>query len=132
MDTSLFGFVPDKIKKMVKKKIEEQIPEIIRPRREIDTSSYAKVRSPNGLQKAVDKSAEGIVVTGALAEALHACYEKSPLGSVGKQSFTGVEIALLITTAAVALTLVIAVVKGYDEISYEPGPPPKIILKKRS
>jgi len=44
-------------------------------------------------------------------------------------AMTGVEIAAIITAAAIGVTLVVAIFKDYEEISYENG---KLVLKKKS
>lgn len=43
-------------------------------------------------------------------------------------AFTGFEIAAIIAATSIGLTLLVAVFKGYDEISYENG---KLVLRKK-
>jgi hypothetical protein len=53
----------------------------------------------------------------------------SYLAAAPVATMTGVEIAAIITATAIGVSLVLAIFKDYEEISYESG---KLVLKKRS
>jgi hypothetical protein len=113
-----------------------------------------KVSTKAELESAKDKKYSKIIVTGELADslkktkkiayisgvaiaALIAAIAATPFtggisGAVGltaAAAFTGVEIGVIILAASVGITLIVAVFKDYDEISYENG---KMVLKRKS
>lgn len=47
-------------------------------------------------------------------------------------AMTGAEIAAIIIAASLGVGFIIAVWRGYDEIEFSAGPPPKLILRKKS
>lgn len=115
------------------------------------------VRTKEELKTAQQAGALEIIVIGELAGKLKKAKKIALLGSVGLgvlattlgvatftapvtgglsyfvaapvAVLTGVEIAAIIAASAMGIALVLAVFKGYDEVSFEPG---KMVLKKKS
>lgn len=115
------------------------------------------VTSKEELKRAQEVGTQEIIVVGDLADKLKRAKKIALLGSVGLgilattlgvatftapvtgglsyfvaapvAALTGVEIAAIITASTIGLSLVVAVFKGYEEISYGAG---KMVLKKKS
>ena len=47
-------------------------------------------------------------------------------------ALTGTEIAVIIVAASVGIALIFAIFKEYEEIEFNPGPPPSLKLKRKS
>ncbi len=88
------------------------------------------------LKKAKKVAFLGKVAMGALVATLGAATLTAPvtggisyLAAAPVTTLTGLEIAAIIAASALGITLVIAIFKDYDEISYENG---KMTLKRKS
>jgi hypothetical protein len=46
-------------------------------------------------------------------------------------ALTGTEIATIIVAASLGIGLIMAIWKGYDEVDFDPGPPPSLKLRKK-
>jgi hypothetical protein len=114
-----------------------------------------KVTTRDELESAKNKGINDIIVEGELASKLKTSKRIAQLGAasiavlvgiVGLSPFTGglsfiglapfaaltgLEISAIIIAASIGLALIIAVFRDYEEISYEPGPPQRLVLKKR-
>ena len=110
------------------------------------------VTTKDELQKAQEQKIENIIVSGDLADKLKKAKQITKLGAIGLgilivalgtapvtgglsmfaaasvATLTGLEIAAIITASALGLALIIALFKGYEEISFEKG---KMTLRKR-
>jgi len=116
--------------------------------------SSIEVSTKSELEAAKDKKYSKIIVTGELADnlkktkkiaymsgaaiaALIATIAATPFtgglsgvaGFTAAAAFTGVEIGVIILAASVGVTLIVAIFKDYDEISYNDG---KLVLKRKS
>lgn len=53
----------------------------------------------------------------------------APIAAIAVMS--GAEVALIIAVVFVGLGLLLAIWKGYDEVVFDVGPPPKMILRRK-
>lgn len=51
---------------------------------------------------------------------------------LGAAALSGVEIALIIAAAAIGIALIMAIEREYEEIEFDPGPPPRLKLRKKN
>lgn len=113
------------------------------------------IRSRDELKAAVDRGDSEIIVEGKLAAWVHigrkitaygaatlsllaAAIVTIPftagfslLGAGAVAGITGIEIGVVVGCLAVGLALLYAIWSGYEEIIFDPGPPPRLILRKR-
>lgn len=99
------------------------------------SSGYAQITVQGGLaddlRKAKKVATAGVVTIGLLTTALAAIPFTGGLSmaaAVPVATLTGLEIAAIIAAASLGVGLIIALFKGYEEISYESG---KMVLRKR-
>jgi hypothetical protein len=114
------------------------------------------VHTKEELQQAMDDGVTTIVVEGSFAKDLKktkkvATSSKYVIAAIvaiaGTAPFTGgmsalalapvvalsgIEIAIIVLTVSVGIGLIVAVYKGYDEISYSSDPYPRIVLRRKT
>jgi hypothetical protein len=86
-------------------------------------------RNKEELTRAVRDKAPEIIVEGKLAKYVHWITKKSDIPP-NLLCLTGGEIFLAIV-AIMSIVLVIAIAKGYEEVEFDAGPPPKIKIRRR-
>ncbi len=114
------------------------------------------IRTKDELERAVDQGVQEIIIEGELAKkvrtgrklklygaatiaAIGAAIAATPftaglslaIGAPAIAVLTGTEIALIIVCITLGIGLLLAIWKGYEEVIWEPGPPPKLILRRK-
>ncbi len=107
------------------------------------------VRTKEELKRAKDDKAAEIIIEGELATNVRNTKKIALLGPVvlgvlialgpisGGMSFmaaaayTGLDIALIIVAVSIGISLIVAIFRDYEEISFEYGPPARLVLKKK-